>query len=38
MNIDHIIAYAMIYLVLLYLQDLRKNITDWKVYNFLDTL
>ena len=38
MAIDYIIMYPMIYLVLQYLQDYKKNITDWKVYFFLDTL
>ena len=39
MDIDHIITYPMIYMVLLYLQGLTKNIIDWKVYHFYwDTL
>ena len=37
MEIDHKIAYPMIYLVLLYLR-IDTYITDWKVYIFLDTL
>ena len=37
MDIDHIITYAMIYLVCC-ISRIDENITDWKVYHFLDTL
>ena len=38
MDMDHIITYTMIYLVLLYLQDWQKILPIEKCIIFLDTL